>query len=83
MVTTLKEKEHDSESSSSEDDGQEESQLNNRLFESIDKIEAGLTKLHDAMLVIPRGTRVLQHLYFDYMFSREDSIVDTRTGTLS
>jgi len=83
LITTLKKKEHDSESSSSEDDGQEESQLNNCLFESIDEIKAGLTKLHDAMLVIPRETHVLQHLYFDYIFSREDSIVDASTGTFS
>ncbi|KAK4444466.1 hypothetical protein QBC34DRAFT_282585, partial [Podospora aff. communis PSN243] len=52
-----------------------------RFFESLGNISAELRKLEQAISVVPRETRVLQNLYFEYIFTRHDSIDDPCHGT--
>ncbi|KAK0613381.1 hypothetical protein B0T14DRAFT_569440 [Immersiella caudata] len=67
-----------------DDSCSDEEELNDQqkwhLFESLDSISAGLRNLEQVVSVVPREARVLENLYFDYKFSRHDSIQVPRDG---
>jgi hypothetical protein len=83
LLNSLKDKDCKDDSNSSHESvtGYEETQK--LLFLSLDEIIGRLSKLEDALQVIPKETRVLQHLYFGAMFAREDSIDDASKGTFA
>jgi hypothetical protein len=81
ILNTLQDKEDNS--SSSDEDETDNGEEQARVFKSLDDIMDRLSKLKDAIQVIPKETRLLQHLYFEDMFSREDSINDASKGTFA
>jgi hypothetical protein len=70
-------------SSSSDGDESDDGEAQNQLFKSLSGIMSGLSKLEKGLRIIPKETRVLQHLYFEDMFAREDSIESPSQGTFS
>ncbi|KAK0718642.1 hypothetical protein B0T26DRAFT_626372, partial [Lasiosphaeria miniovina] len=72
--------------------GQYRAQMNTRLlamlrgrqsalFEALDDIKQRLESLGQVVCSTQRQARILQHVYFDDMFAREDAIEDAAGGT--
>jgi hypothetical protein len=83
LLNSLKDKDCKDESNSSHGNVTGHDEAQKLLFQSLDEIIGRISKLEDALQVIPKETRVLQHLYFDAMFAREDSIDDASEGTFA
>ncbi|PMD31786.1 hypothetical protein L207DRAFT_500844 [Hyaloscypha variabilis F] len=81
ILNKVQEMECKDDSSTSDEDETDDGEAQKELFRSLDNIMDRLSRLEDALQVTPKETRVLQHLYFEDMFAREDSINNASEGT--
>lgn len=73
----------DDDDSSSDESPEGDDKRQPLLFRSLDEIKARLESLHHGIYCLERQTRVLQHIYFDGIFAREDSIENASEGTFA
>jgi len=85
LLSNLKIADDEDDSASSDDEAvnrpDDNKEVKGYVFESLETIMSSLNKLENALLTVPKETRVLQSLYFDYMYSREDAIDNPISGT--
>ncbi|KAF6787568.1 hypothetical protein CSOJ01_15221 [Colletotrichum sojae] len=82
IAALLQNLEDDSDSGS--DAGSDSSSCNNlhqKPFQSLDEVSSQLMRLQGLVQSTPRETRILEHLYFEGMFTRADSILDASERT--